>query len=47
MPVTWQEVHDGVPPNAFPIGDQTTLKRLAQADPWEDFFEKAKALKRG
>jgi bifunctional non-homologous end joining protein LigD len=46
MPVTWQEVHDGVLPNAFPSGDETTLKRLAQADPWADFFAKAKALKR-
>jgi len=46
MPVTWQEVHDGVAPNAFPIGDETTLHRLEQADPWADFFEKAKPLKR-
>jgi len=44
MPVTWQEVHDGVLPNAFPIGGETTLKRLAQADSWADFFTSAKAL---
>jgi bifunctional non-homologous end joining protein LigD len=45
MPVTWKEVEAGVAPNAFPIGDGTTLKRLAGDDPWKDFFEKAKALK--
>jgi bifunctional non-homologous end joining protein LigD len=45
MPVTWKEIEDGLPPNAFPIGDATTLKRLAADDPWKDFFEKAKALK--
>lgn len=47
MPVTWQEVNDGVLPNAFPIGDETTLARLKQADPWADFFQQAKVLKRG
>ncbi|MFC3208740.1 DNA ligase D [Aquamicrobium soli] len=47
MPVTWQEVEDGVAPNAFPIGDKTTLRRLEQADPWADFFDKAKPLNRG
>lgn len=46
MPLTWQEVHDGIAPNAFPIGDETTLRRLAQADPWGDFFAKATPLKR-
>jgi bifunctional non-homologous end joining protein LigD len=45
MPVTWKEIEDGLPPNAFPIGDATTLKRLAGDDPWKDFFDKAKALK--
>lgn len=45
MPVTWKEIEDGLPPNAFPIGDGTTLKRLAGDDPWKDFFRKAKALK--
>lgn len=44
MPVTWKEIEDGLPPNAFPIGDRTTLKRLAGDDPWKDFFRKAKAL---
>lgn len=47
MPVTWAEIEAGLPPNAFPIGDKTTLKRLGQADPWEDFFKQAKPLKRG
>ncbi|MER9233755.1 DNA ligase D [Mesorhizobium sp. M0622] len=47
MPVTWAEIEAGLPPNAFPIGDKTTLKRLGQADPWADFFKQAKLLKRG
>ncbi len=46
MPVTWEEVENGMPPNAFPIGDKTTLKRLAEADPWKDFFARGKALNR-
>ncbi|MER8712555.1 DNA ligase D [Mesorhizobium sp. M1295] len=46
MPVTWAEIEAGLPPNAFPIGDKTTLKRLGQADPWADFFKQAKLLKR-
>jgi bifunctional non-homologous end joining protein LigD len=45
MPVTWKEIEDGVAPNAYPMGDRTTLKRLSGDDPWKDFFEKAKALK--
>jgi bifunctional non-homologous end joining protein LigD len=45
MPVTWRELEDGVSPNAFPIGERTTLKRLSGDDPWQDFFAKAKALK--
>ncbi|WP_376702565.1 DNA ligase D [Mesorhizobium sp. ISC25] len=47
MPATWAEIEAGLPPNAFPIGDKTTLKRLGQADPWADFFKQAKPLKRG
>ncbi len=47
MPVTWKEIEDGMPPNAFPIGDRTTLKRLSADDPWKDFFKKAKVLKLG
>ncbi|BCG84754.1 ATP-dependent DNA ligase [Mesorhizobium sp. 113-3-9] len=47
MPVTWAEIEAGLAPNAFPIGDKTTLKQLAQADPWKGFFEQGKALKRG
>ncbi|UVK55909.1 DNA ligase D [Mesorhizobium sp. AR02] len=47
MPVTWAEIEAGLAPNAFPIGDKTTLKQLAQADPWKGFFEQAKVLKRG
>ncbi|MGN6536156.1 MAG: DNA ligase D [Mesorhizobium sp.] len=47
MPVTWKEIEDGLPPNAFPIGDRTTLKRLAGDDPWKGFFAAGKPLKLG
>ncbi|GLS36462.1 ATP-dependent DNA ligase [Mesorhizobium tianshanense] len=47
MPVTWAEIEAGLAPNAFPIGDKATLKRLAEADPWSDFFKQGKPLKRG
>ncbi|MER9298468.1 DNA ligase D [Mesorhizobium sp. M0621] len=47
MPVTWAEIEAGLAPNAFPIGDKTTLKQLAKADPWADFFGQGKVLKRG
>ncbi|AZN97147.1 DNA ligase D [Mesorhizobium sp. M9A.F.Ca.ET.002.03.1.2] len=47
MPVTWAEIEGGLAPNAFPIGDRTTLKRLAEADPWKDFFKQGKPLKHG
>ncbi|TPL94003.1 DNA ligase D [Mesorhizobium sp. B2-3-12] len=47
MPVTWAEIEAGLAPNAFPIGDKTTMRRLADADPWVDFFKQGKALKRG
>ncbi|KUM24299.1 DNA ligase [Mesorhizobium loti] len=47
MPVTWPELEKGLAPNAFPLGDETTLKQLKKADPWADFFELGKALKRG
>jgi bifunctional non-homologous end joining protein LigD len=47
MPVTWAEVEAGLAPNAFPLGHNTTLKQLAEADPWVDFFKQGKALKRG
>ncbi|MFA6155736.1 DNA ligase D [Mesorhizobium sp.] len=47
MPVTWPEIEAGLAPNAFPIGDKSTLAKLAEADPWVDFFKQAKALKRG
>jgi bifunctional non-homologous end joining protein LigD len=47
MPVTWKELEDGLPPNAFPIGDKATLKRLSADNPWADFFKKAKVLKAG
>ncbi len=46
MPVTWEEVEDGLMPNAFPIGDKTTLDRLKQDDPWRDFFKQGKPLGR-
>jgi bifunctional non-homologous end joining protein LigD len=45
MPVTWGEIKDGLPPNAFPIGGKTTLKRLSDDDPWKAFFSDRKALK--
>lgn len=47
MPVTWAEIEAGLAPNAFPIGDKTTLAKLAEADPWADFFKQGKVLKRG
>lgn len=47
MPVTWAEIEAGLAPNAFPIGDKTTLKQLAEADPWADFFGQGKVLGRG
>ncbi|MEP6567799.1 MAG: DNA ligase D, partial [Mesorhizobium sp.] len=47
MPVTWAEIEAGLAPNAFPIGDATTLKQLAKADPWAGFFKLGKVLKRG
>lgn len=47
MPVTWAEIEAGLAPNAFPIADKTTMKQLADADPWKGFFEQGKALKRG
>ncbi|WP_027055560.1 DNA ligase D [Mesorhizobium erdmanii] len=47
MPVTWAEIEAGLAPNAFPIGDKTTMKQLTEADPWATFFEAAKVLKRG
>ncbi|MER9455968.1 DNA ligase D [Mesorhizobium sp. M0478] len=47
VPVTWAEVEKGLAPNSFPIGGKTTLKELAEADPWVDFFKQGKVLKRG
>ncbi|WP_027062088.1 DNA ligase D [Mesorhizobium loti] len=47
MPVTWAEIEAGLAPNAFPIGDKTTLAKLAEADPWKGFFHQGKMLKRG
>ncbi|MEO5757960.1 MAG: DNA ligase D [Mesorhizobium sp.] len=47
MPVTWPEIEAGLAPNAFPLGDKTTLARLAEADPWTDFFKQGKVLNRG
>ncbi|AZO17597.1 DNA ligase D [Mesorhizobium sp. M2A.F.Ca.ET.043.05.1.1] len=46
MPVTWPEIEKGLAPNAFPLGDETTLAQLKKADPWKDFFKLGKALKR-
>ncbi|WP_217578888.1 DNA ligase D [Mesorhizobium sp. GbtcB19] len=47
MPVTWPELEKGLAPNAFPLGDETTLNQLKKADPWKEFFKLGKALKRG
>ncbi|UCI26776.1 DNA ligase D [Mesorhizobium sp. B2-8-5] len=47
MPVTWPEIEKGLAPNAFPLGDETTLKQLKKADPWAEFFKLGKPLKRG
>lgn len=47
MPVTWPELEKGLAPNAFPLGDETTLKELKKADPWAEFFKLGKVLKRG
>ena len=41
------EIEAGLAPNAFPIGDKTTMKQLAEADPWKGFFEQGNVLKRG
>ncbi|TIQ29245.1 MAG: DNA ligase D [Mesorhizobium sp.] len=46
MPVTWPRIEKGLPPNAFPLGDETTLSELKKADPWVDFFKLGKVLKR-
>jgi len=46
MPVTWPEIEAGMPPNAFPLGDASTLAQLNKADPWKDFFTLGKPLKR-
>ena len=46
MPVTWPEIEKGLPPNAFPLGDETTLAQLKKADPWKEFFKLGKVLKR-
>jgi len=46
MPVRWDEVEAGVAPDAFPLGGKATLKRLAQDDPWTDFFGKGEVLNR-
>jgi bifunctional non-homologous end joining protein LigD len=46
MPATWPDIQKGLAPNAFPLGDETTLAQLKKADPWKDFFKLGKALKR-
>jgi bifunctional non-homologous end joining protein LigD len=46
MPVTWPEIEKGLAPNAFPLGDASTLEQLKKADPWKDFFKLGKVLKR-
>ncbi|MBZ9735202.1 DNA ligase D [Mesorhizobium sp. CA18] len=47
MPATWPEIKKGLAPNAFPLGDKTTLNELKKADPWKEFFKLGKPLKRG
>lgn len=46
MPVRWDEVEAGVAPDAFPLGGKAILRRLAQDDPWADFFSKGRPLDR-
>ncbi|TPI69428.1 DNA ligase D [Mesorhizobium sp. B2-8-9] len=47
MPATWPEIKKGLAPNAFPLGDASTLAQLKKADPWKEFFKLGKVLKRG
>ncbi|MBZ9885215.1 DNA ligase D [Mesorhizobium sp. CA10] len=47
MPATWPEIKKGLAPNAFPLGDASTLAQLKKADPWREFFKLGKVLKRG
>ncbi|TPO01276.1 DNA ligase D [Mesorhizobium sp. B1-1-5] len=47
MPATWPEIKKGLAPNAFPLGDASTLAQLKKADPWKEFFKLGKPLKRG
>ncbi|MBZ9863238.1 DNA ligase D [Mesorhizobium sp. CA12] len=47
MPATWPEIKKGLAPNAFPLGDASTLAQLKKADPWKEFFKQGKPLKRG
>jgi len=47
MPVTWPELEKGLAPNAFPLGDASTLAQLKKADPWKEFFKLGKVLERG
>ncbi len=46
MPVTWKLVADGVGPADYALGDAKTAARLRAADPWADFFETGKPLRR-
>lgn len=47
MPVTWKDIEGGLMPDAFSLGTDALLKRLAGEDPWKDFFAAARSLNRG
>ena len=43
-PLAWSDVEPALNPSDFNIGN--FLRRLNEADPWEDFFRSSQALKR-
>jgi bifunctional non-homologous end joining protein LigD len=46
VPVTWGMVEGGIGPADFRIRDAMIEERLADDDPWADFFKRARPLKR-
>ena len=47
MPVTWAEIEAGLAPNAFPIGDKTTLKRVGEGRSVGGFFQAGEGVEAG
>jgi bifunctional non-homologous end joining protein LigD len=43
MPLAWSDVRPSLDPSTFNLGNHK--KRLASADPWEDFFRSRQSLK--